>query len=122
VYDRGVAAVPKNVEVIGDELAIVWEEGGETYLKLADLRRLCPCAGCAGERDLLGRLAKPPARPLTTESFRVQRVSPVGGYALQVFWGDGHSDGLYGYARLREWGENPPQLPAVTAMPLLPSR
>lgn len=116
------SAVPKSVQVLGEELAILWGDGGESYLKLADLRRLCPCASCSGERDLLGRVAKPPARPLTTESFRVAGTAPVGGYALQVFWGDGHSDGLFPYPKLREWGENPPELPKVTAFPLLPSR
>src|SRR5881394_2728754 len=114
--------VPRRVETIGDELAIVWEDGSETYLKLVDLRRLCPCAGCSGERDLLGHLAKGPARPLTTESFRLAGTAPVGGYALQLYWGDGHSDGLYAYARLREWGEHPPELPPLTAFPLLPTR
>ena len=114
--------LPKTVEPIGDELAIVWTDGAETYLRLSDLRRLCPCAQCSGERDLLGRLAKPPARPLTTESFRVTTVAPVGGYALQLYWGDGHSDGLYAYTKLREWGENPPKLPPLSVSPLLPSR
>jgi DUF971 family protein len=116
-----VAAVPKDVQVLGDELAIVWKDGTETYLKLQDLRRLCPCASCAGEGDLLGRIAKPPEKPLTTESFVVQGTAPVGGYALQIFWGDGHSDGLYTYARLKDWGENPPDLPPVSAFPLLPT-
>jgi len=117
-----VALVPKTVETIGDELAILWEDGGETYLKLSDLRRLCPCAGCAGERDLFGRLMTAPPKPLTTESFRLAGSAPVGGYALQLYWGDGHSDGLFSYARLREWGEKPPELPPVTAFPLLPTR
>ena len=113
---------PRRIEALGDELAIVWNDGRESYLKLADLRRLCPCASCAGEKDLLGKLAKPPARPLTAESFRVAGHAPVGGYALQVFWADGHSDGLYLYERLREWGENPPALPPVNPAPLLPTR
>ena len=51
----------------------------------------------------------------------MQGTSPVGGYALQIFWGDGHADGLYTYARLRAWGENPPDLPPVSAFPLLPT-
>ena len=72
-----MAAVPKDVQVLGDELAIVWNDGAETYLRLQDLRRLCPCASCAGEAYLLGRLAKPPGRPLTAESFAVAgTVSP----------------------------------------------
>lgn len=113
---------PRRIEPLGDELAIVWSDGLESYLKLVDLRRLCPCAACAGEKDLLGKLARPPARPLTTESFRVTRHAPVGGYALQLFWADGHSDGLFLYEKLREWGENPPQLPPLTPSPLLPVR
>ena len=116
-----MAPVPKNVQVLGEELAIVWSDGAETYLKLQDLRRLCPCASCQGEADLLGRVAKGPPTPLTAESCRVAGTAPVGGYALQVFWGDGHSDGLYTYARLREWGEDPPDLPPVKAFPLLPT-
>jgi len=116
-----MAPLPKDVQVLGDELAIVWSDGVETYLKLRDLRRLCPCASCAGEADLLGRLAKPPEKPLTTESFTAAGTSRVGGYALQLFWGDGHSDGLYTYAKLRDWGENPPDLPPVSAFPLLPT-
>ena len=116
-----MAAIPKDVQVLGDELAIVWADGAETYLKLADLRRLCPCASCQGEGDLLGRIAKPPQKPLTSESYVVKGTSPVGGYALQIFCGDGHADGLYTYARLRAWGESPPDLPPVTAFPLLPT-
>ena len=112
---------PANVLVIGDELAISWEDGTETYLKLRDVRRLCPCAGCAGERDLFGRVAKPPQRPYTAESFEVAATTPVGGYAVQVFWKDGHNDGLFPWARLREWGENLPDLPPLEVRSLLPT-
>ncbi len=113
---------PRRVEVLGEELAIAWSDGSESYLKLADLRRLCPCASCAGEKDLLGRLDRPAPRPLTRESFQLVGHARVGGYALQLTWADGHGDGLYLYERLREWGENPPQLPPVTPSPLLPTR
>lgn len=112
---------PGRLLVIGDELAISWTDGTESYLPLRDLRRLCPCAGCAGERDLFGRLAKPPQRPYTRESFEVAALAPVGGYALQLFWKDGHSDGLYPWARLKEWAENPPELPPLEVKTLLPS-
>lgn len=113
--------VPKTIQPIGQELAILWNDGTESYLKLSDLRRLCPCAECSGERDLLGRLAKPPARPLTPQSFQLSGHAPVGGYAVQLFWADGHNDGLFTYTKLKEWGENPPALPALAVSPLLPS-
>ena len=114
--------VPVRIQPIGDELAVAWDDGAESYLKLVDLRRLCPCAGCAGERDILGRLMKGPDRPLTQESFRIAAIAPVGGYALQIYWEDGHSDGLYLYARLREWGDDPPKLAPINPAPLLPVR
>jgi DUF971 family protein len=110
------------VTVIGEELAIAWSDGAESYIKLTTLRRLCPCAGCAGERDILGRLMKGPERPLVAESFAVRGTSPVGGYALQIYWGDGHSDGLYTYQKLREWGDHSPELPPINPLPLLPTR
>src|SRR5450759_58423 len=94
-YHRGMPPDPKNLQVLGTELALAGSDGAESYFKLADLRRLCPCAECQGERDLLGRLMKPPARPLTAESYQARGTSPVGGYALQIHWGDGHADGLY---------------------------
>jgi DUF971 family protein len=112
----------KTVTVIGEELAIAWNDGNESYIPLTTLRRLCPCAGCAGERDILGRLMKGPERPLTSASFEVRGTSPVGGYALQIEWGDGHSDGLYTFQKLREWGERPPDLPPLNVLPLLPTR
>jgi len=117
-----VALRLKTVNVLGDELAIAWSDGRETYIPLTTLRRLCPCAGCAGERDLLGRLMKGPDRPLVAPSFQVLGTKPVGGYAVQIFWADGHSDGLYTFEKLREWGDSPPELPPVSALPLLPVR
>ena len=37
--------------VIGNELAIAWSDGSETYLGLEALRKACPCASCQGEPD-----------------------------------------------------------------------
>lgn len=112
----------KTLTVLGDELAVAWSDGSESFVKLTTLRRLCPCAGCAGERDLLGRLMKGPDRPLMAASFEVARTAPVGGYAIQIFWADGHSDGLYPFVKLREWGEKPPELPPLPVLPALPVR
>ena len=95
-------AVAKNVLIVGSELAIVWEDGREDYIKLEKLRRGCPCAMCKGERDILGNVHRGPARPLTERSFQVVAHRRVGGYALQIDWADGHNDGLYSWDTLRE--------------------
>jgi DUF971 family protein len=95
---------PSNVQVIGDELAVAWSDGKETYLKLEALRKHCPCAACGGEPDLLG----PAVRPLVSygsKSFSLRDVRVVGGYALQPVWADGHDTGLYAYPFLRKLGD-----------------
>lgn len=112
---------PAQILVLGDELALSWKDGSEGYLKLRDLRRLCPCASCAGERDLFGRVARPPQKPYTASSFEVAGTTPIGGYAVQIFWKDGHNDGLYPWTKLKEWADNPPELEPLEVKTLLPT-
>jgi DUF971 family protein len=96
---------PVDLQIIGDELAIKWEDQTESYLRLERLRRSCPCAGCRGEIDVMGRLHKGPELPLAPQSFQLMRISPVGGYAIQPVWADGHSSGLFTYDYLRQVAE-----------------
>lgn len=101
----GPVPPPKTVIDVGKELVIVWADGREDYLPFETLRRECPCAMCRGERDLLGNVYRGPNRPLTERSFQLVSHRPVGGYALQIKWGDGHDDGIYSYETLRRMGE-----------------
>lgn len=98
---------PVDIQILGDELAIKWDDGAETYLKLEAMRRACPCAGCQGERDVMGNLYKGPEHPFTAQSFQLRRINPVGGYALQPVWADGHDTGMYTFAYIRRLGETP---------------
>jgi DUF971 family protein len=91
---------PTNIQQIGNELAIQWNDSTESYLNLEVLRRACPCAACGGEPDVLGNVIRPNVT-YTRESFRLDRFDVVGGYALQPRWGDGHSTGLYSFQYLR---------------------
>ena len=96
------SSTPRTVMVVGNELAIVWEDGREDYIPLEKLRRACPCAMCKGERDILGNVHRGPTRPLTERSFQATAHRRVGGYALQIDWADGHNDGLYSWETLQE--------------------
>lgn len=96
---------PLDIERIGNELAIKWDDGGESYISLEILRRSCPCAGCKGEMDILGNVYKNPARPLASNAFELVRISRVGGYALQPVWADGHDTGIYSFEYLRRVAE-----------------
>lgn len=92
---------PVNLQIIGDELAIKWDDGGEGFIKLELLRRACPCAGCKGEMDIFGNLYKNPDKPLTPKAVQLTRLAFVGGYAVQPVWADGHNSGLFAFDYLK---------------------
>jgi DUF971 family protein len=92
---------PTDIQTIGDELAIKWDDGGESYIKLETLRRGCPCAGCKGEMDVLGNVYKNPDVPLPPNAFELVRLFNVGTYAVQPVWADGHNTGIYSFDYLR---------------------
>jgi DUF971 family protein len=91
-----------DIQHIGHELAIKWEDGREDFIPLETLRRCCPCAGCQGETDIMGNLYKNPDKPLTSAAFKLIRIDYVGGYAIQPVWGDGHATGLYSFDYLKK--------------------
>ena len=95
---------PTNIQQIGDELAVAWNDGTESYLNLELMRRACPCAACGGEPDVLGSISRPQVN-YTDKSFQLTGFDLVGGYALQPRWADGHSTGIYSFTYLRHLAE-----------------
>ncbi|MGA9451276.1 MAG: DUF971 domain-containing protein [Verrucomicrobiia bacterium] len=92
---------PVDLQIIGGELAIKWDDGGESFILLEKLRRRCPCAGCHGETDILGNVYKNPEPPLPAAAFELVRLTGVGGYAIQPVWADGHTTGIYSFDYLK---------------------
>lgn len=92
---------PASYQVIGDLLAVLWDDGHESYYPLEALRRACPCAACSGEPDLFGRMSSGPPARYTPSSFQLDSVIPVGNYALQPNWSDGHTYGMWTHESLR---------------------
>jgi DUF971 family protein len=79
------------------ELRIRWQGEPEAIVPAKLLRGLCPCAGCVEEGT--GRKLLDPAT--IPEDIRPERIDPVGSYAVQVHWSDGHSTGIYTWENLR---------------------
>ena len=98
-YHRVMRAV--DIQHIGNELAIRWADDSEDFFLLEKLRRACPCAGCSGEVDILGNVYKNPDKVLSATAFELKRFVPVGGYAIQLFWADGHNSGLFAFDYLK---------------------
>ena len=90
--------VPMNMKSLDAKtLQIDWNDGHVSTYLFQFLRGSCPCAECVDE--ITGeRIVYPQDVP---EHVRPQEARPVGRYAYQFFWSDGHSTGLYTYEYLR---------------------
>ncbi len=98
---------PVDIQPIGQELAIKWDDGAESFVPLEKLRRYCPCAACQGEVDVMGNLYKGPDQKLTPRALQLLRVVNVGNYAVQPIWGDGHGSGIFSFEYLRKVADTP---------------
>jgi|SRR6185437_3225702 len=113
----------------GTGLEIDWKDGHRSAWSFQWLRDACPCATCHEERQKSGRApgepqSKPSAPPpvhepavapgahvtyqwqnpllkLYKEPLKVERVAPVGNYAISFTWNDGHKTGIYSWDYLR---------------------
>ena len=91
--------VPVKVELKdgGHIIVITWPDGRVDEFSAFDLRVACPCAGCVDE--LSGVRTLDPAK--VDPGVAVVSQGPVGRYALQIDWSDGHRTGIYTYEGLR---------------------
>lgn len=92
----------------GAGLDITWADGHASHFDFVYLRDNCPCATCNDERvkkeSLAGAspaFASSPALPMFKPKPRAQSAQAVGQYAIQIFFSDGHSTGIYSYDHLR---------------------
>lgn len=96
------ATTPAKIAQAGARtLAITWADGVESTYDVRELRLACGCAQCVDEwsgEGMLDASAVPgDVHPL--------RIEPVGRYAIQIAWSDGHTSGIYPFRRLRELAE-----------------
>jgi len=92
---------PVNIQLIGNEVAIAWSDGTETYFTGETLRAASPSAENIGERDILGNQYGGDART-SFPGVTVEGWERVGNYAVRFEFSDGHRTGLYSYAYLRD--------------------
>ena len=96
---------PVDVQLIGSEIAIRWDDGGESFIPVATLRANSPSAEVRGERDIFGQQYGGEA-PRDHRDVAVRGWERVGNYALRFDFSDGHRTGLYSYELLRKLGES----------------
>lgn len=101
---------PLSVDVsLTQGITIAWTDGNTSHYAIPTLRAACPCATCAdlhgtGERPTA--VAPPPPAALLPifkpTGATLLSVQPVGRYALQLEFSDGHKTGIFTWEYLRE--------------------
>lgn len=77
-------------------LIIEWSDGRVAEYPFAGLRAVCPCVACRGGHANMGGPADREVLYSTQDdSLNLERIEPVGSYALQFIWSDGHATGIY---------------------------
>ena len=95
----------KNISVdhATQTLQIDWADGHTSVYPLEGLRLACPCAECAGGHENMGRPVDPAIFDIEpTRQWRIEKLTEVGYYAMQITWGDGHDTGIYRWESLRK--------------------
>ena len=85
-----------------EALDLTWSDGRTVVFPLPFLRKHCPCAGCKGERDLLGRQLLPVLKTTFDGPITATGGQLVGNYAMRITFSDGHDTGIYSWRYLHE--------------------
>ena len=92
------APPPEAIDVVeGGAIRLLWPGGPEVTVPAVRMRDACPCAACVEEGT--GRKLLDPAT--IPADIRPLQITPVGSYAVQFHWSDGHSTGIYSWDTLR---------------------
>ena len=91
-------ATPTEVRVSADKrtLTLHWEGGVEGSLTAHRLRLESPSA------EVKGHFGQGGVVPVGKDNVTITGLEPVGGYALQIVFSDGHRTGFYTWAMLKE--------------------
>ena len=91
---------PEAIALTDDDsvLEISWDDGHKSRHRLNVVRSLCPCAQCQGHMPSQSLNLKPEQ----FEGIQLVEIAPVGRYAYNLVWSDGHNTGIYTLEFLRQ--------------------
>lgn len=102
---------PVQIQRENDEYIVIdWSDGQKRKYSVKSLRQNCPCASCATE---VHKEQEKPANPMElrviplsqTKPIRLLGMKPVGHYAYDLQFSDGHNSGIYTFEILLKLGE-----------------
>lgn len=110
------AILPTSIErTENNGLQIAWSDGEIRAYQAAELRDKCPCATCREKRSAkpepkaggmieLNVLSPAEAETISQGGVKVAGMNPVGSYAYNIEFSDGHNTGLFTFDLLRSLG------------------
>jgi len=92
-----------------DRLLIEWSDGEKRLCTVKELRQNCPCATCREKFNQPPKPADLKSLPILNDAqlqpLRIVKMQPLGNYAYNVAFSDGHDTGIFTFELLRELGE-----------------
>jgi DUF971 family protein len=89
-------------------LEIKWDDGSALDYPFSLLRDACPCATCKEKKRASESKPKNILNVLSAEEtipLAISQMKPVGNYAYNIAFSDGHSSGLFTIEYLRQIGQ-----------------
>lgn len=86
-----------------NELMVEWDDRSVSSVPLITLRKFCPCAVCASEREMQISSYIP---LLFADQTKIIKIKSVGKYAINIIWADGHTTGIYEFSFLKKLSQN----------------
>ncbi|WP_145420958.1 DUF971 domain-containing protein [Planctomycetes bacterium K23_9] len=102
---------PTDIKREGDSIIVIdWSDGTETQWTAARLRKACPCATCREKKrgndeakeDATGPMLLPILSAAEAKPLRIESMRPVGSYAYNIAFSDGHNSGIFPFVLLHE--------------------
>ncbi len=88
---------PSKIQVKSGNIILTFPDSGEKTISLQYFRDECPCAGRKGETILLRTYRPAGPKIITPDTYKIAAITPVGEYAIQIKWKDGHDSGIYSW-------------------------
>lgn len=95
---------PAQLELVEPEsLRVVWNDGSSTQYTIDSLRKACPCASCREQRNEPETPVSAMELPVVQagpERLGIRKMHPVGTYAYNIEFSDGHDTGIFTFEYL----------------------
>jgi len=106
-----MSPIPTKIERSAQQIEITWSDDMCLTYRPVAVRKACPCAICrekkAGdEQSAAKKMALPVLSKAETLPLEILKMEPVGNYAYNIHFSDGHNSGIFTFDLLYSIGSH----------------